>query len=119
MLEYETANPGQDFNDKEAEVFNPDENPARASDVARPNIALANADYITDYRGTRRSDGESRLGSAGSSTMSPVVSRQQPPPARYDGAGGDGHLRPPTDRHETAMRVEEGTMGGNYTVSGL
>lgn len=41
VLEYETANPGADFNEKEAEVFEFDEdNAARAEDVARPNIAL-------------------------------------------------------------------------------
>ncbi|KAF2089953.1 aquaporin-like protein [Saccharata proteae CBS 121410] len=37
-LEYETANPGQDFNEKEAEVFNPDEDPATADDVRRPSL---------------------------------------------------------------------------------
>lgn len=37
-LEYETANPGQDFNDQEAEVFQFDEeNAATGADVARPN----------------------------------------------------------------------------------
>lgn len=119
-LEYETANPGQDFNEKEAEVFTPDENPARASDVQRPNIALANADYVADARGTRSlGSGPSRFGSTGSSTVSPVASRQANP-ARYDGAGGDRHSQPPAlDRFEAATQVEEGTMGGNYTVSGL
>ena len=37
VLEYETANPGQDFNEKEAEVFTFDEdNAATGEDVARP-----------------------------------------------------------------------------------
>ncbi|WPH01421.1 aquaporin-1 [Acrodontium crateriforme] len=39
-LEYETANPGQDFNEKEAEHFDFDEeNAATAADVARPDIS--------------------------------------------------------------------------------
>ena len=38
MLEFETANPGQDFNDREAENFVFDEdNAASAADVARPD----------------------------------------------------------------------------------
>lgn len=119
-LEYETANPGQDFNDKEAEVFNPDENPARASDVARPNIALGTPDFVADQQGLRSpTDGElSRLGSARSSHMSPVTSRYAHP-GRYDGATGEEHLQAPTDGYQHATQVEEGTMGGNYTVSGL
>lgn len=41
MLEYETANPGADFDEKEAEVFHFDEdNTARGSEIERPNIAL-------------------------------------------------------------------------------
>lgn len=40
MLEYETANPGQDFNEHEAEVFEFDEeNAATGNDVMRPNPA--------------------------------------------------------------------------------
>ena len=41
MLEYETANPGADFNEKEAEVFHFDEeNTARGSEIVRPNVAF-------------------------------------------------------------------------------
>jgi len=36
VLEYETANPGQDFNDREMEQFNPDDEPATAEDIRRP-----------------------------------------------------------------------------------
>ncbi|THZ73876.1 aquaporin-like protein [Aureobasidium pullulans] len=51
-LEYETANPGQDFNDKEAEVFQVDEDTATtAADVARPNVAIGRSEYIADGRG--------------------------------------------------------------------
>lgn len=44
ILEYETANPGQDFNEKEAEVFNFDEDTGRAEDVSRPNIQVGAPD---------------------------------------------------------------------------
>ncbi|MCJ1413833.1 hypothetical protein MMC32_000158 [Xylographa parallela] len=43
-LEYETANPGQDFDDREAEVFDPEK------DLTRPNVAVS-PDYIVDNSG--------------------------------------------------------------------
>lgn len=39
--EYQTANPGQDFDDQEAQIFEAPSDPARAKDVARPNAAAA------------------------------------------------------------------------------
>ncbi|KAF2807461.1 aquaporin-like protein [Mytilinidion resinicola] len=36
VLEYETANPGQDFSDQEAAEFDPDDEPADVEDVQRP-----------------------------------------------------------------------------------
>lgn len=39
MLEYETANPGQDLDDKEAQVFNPEVS------TERPNVSAAPVDY--------------------------------------------------------------------------
>ncbi|KAK5133471.1 hypothetical protein LTR08_007713 [Meristemomyces frigidus] len=55
MLEYETANPGQDFNEKEAEVFEFDEeNAATGADVARPIVQIGNPDYVADKSGLRR-----------------------------------------------------------------
>ncbi|KAL1613531.1 Aquaporin-1 [Neofusicoccum ribis] len=44
MLEYETANPGQDFDENEDAAFNPDMHPATREDVRRPDagaIAVA------------------------------------------------------------------------------
>src|ERR1700761_7706265 len=47
MLEYETANPGQDFNEKEADNFEFDEENANsAADVSRPAVV----DAISDSR---------------------------------------------------------------------
>lgn len=125
-LEYETANPGQDFNEKEAEVFNPDDDPVRASEVQRPTVAIGNPDYVVDSQGVRSSrdlDSLNRNRST-ASTVSPVVSRNVP---RYDGATTDQQptapaptRKPvPSDRFSAATQVEEGTMGGNYKVSGL
>ncbi|EME38831.1 hypothetical protein DOTSEDRAFT_48331 [Dothistroma septosporum NZE10] len=51
MLEYETANPGAEFNEHEQEIFeeNHDEdNAATGADVARPNPATVNSD--PDFR---------------------------------------------------------------------
>jgi aquaporin related protein len=38
-LEYETANPGQDFDEHEQELFNPDGDPKSRNEVRRPNAA--------------------------------------------------------------------------------
>jgi len=38
-VEYQTVNPGQDFNDHEAELFEPPPVPATAEEVRRPNVA--------------------------------------------------------------------------------
>jgi aquaporin rerated protein, other eukaryote len=57
--EYETVNPGQDFNDHEAEVFHPPSNPVTAEEVARPNVAAESAPIgnpIDEIVTGRRSD---------------------------------------------------------------
>lgn len=38
LAEYETVNPGQDFNEQENELFQPPENPSSADEVSRPNV---------------------------------------------------------------------------------
>lgn len=40
-VEYQTVNPGQDFDEHEAELFKPPEDPESADQVERPNIAAA------------------------------------------------------------------------------
>ena len=45
MLEYETANPGQDLDDKEAQVFDPEVS------TERPNVTLHQADYVAQPDG--------------------------------------------------------------------
>ncbi|KAJ4988198.1 MIP family channel protein [Stagonosporopsis vannaccii] len=39
MVEYQTVNPGQDFDDHEDALFEPPENPETAEEVERPNVA--------------------------------------------------------------------------------
>ncbi|KAH9865742.1 hypothetical protein J1614_009329 [Plenodomus biglobosus] len=39
LVEYQTINPGQDFDDHEAALFKPPEDPAFAAEVERPNVA--------------------------------------------------------------------------------
>ena len=47
LVEYQTVNPGQDFDDHEAALFQPPEDPETASQVERPNVAaLAMADAM-------------------------------------------------------------------------
>ena len=41
-LEYETANPGQDLDDKEAQVFDPE------VDVTRPNVVLRSGEWVEE-----------------------------------------------------------------------
>ena len=48
MIEYETANPGQDFNDIEATVFDPEK------DTTRPNVTMGPSDYVVDETGQIR-----------------------------------------------------------------
>ena len=109
MLEYETANPGADFNEKEAEVFHFDEdNAADSSDVARPNVTVGNPEYTADNGGVRPSTSQAsgqmlgsdgRIGSSGSNTRSMDQAYREAP--RGDWRGGD-------QRYGDAPRVEQG-----------
>ena len=136
-VEYETANPGQDFNDKEAEVFKTDEEPARASDVTRPNIAVGRSEYIATSEGVYRSQ-DLRESLAPTRSGGSAGAKAARPPARYDGEGHlereDGeelesgqhnagyehdHTAIPLDRYRNGPLAEDGNLGGNYRVSGL
>lgn len=48
VLEYETANPGQDFDDKEAAASRHSQEAARAEDVRRPNARTGYGEYLDD-----------------------------------------------------------------------
>lgn len=146
VLEYETANPGQDFNDKEAEVFSVDEDTAAtAADVARPNIAIGRSEYIADDNGIhqsqdiRQSQGRAPKAPANYNHPSPLPEETSPagrtrsngPRGRYDGADGEKRHSRSTSRthvdnvsaHKDPYRAssdaERGELGGRYRVSGL
>lgn len=117
MLEYETANPGQDFNEKEAEVFTFDEeNAATGSDVARPTVAVGNPDYVADRDGLSPSgsrDGATSLDfgrsmSRGTDTMTPGASG----PARTEMHPGYGDAA-----YRQSPDAEAGGLGGSYRPS--
>ena len=93
VLEYETANPGQDFNDKEAEVFNPDEDPVTAADVARPTVAVGHSEYIMDESGIHRSQDLRDKAGTGSNNAAPprAPARYDNQPTRYDGNESGQH----------------------------
>ncbi|KAI9703182.1 MAG: hypothetical protein M1836_007747 [Candelina mexicana] len=57
-LEYETANPGQDLDEKEAEVFNPDDDVTRPNVTTDPNGNLRRAD--TEHSKSRRNSKNSK-----------------------------------------------------------
>ena len=98
MLEYETANPGADFNEKEAEVFTFDEdNAASAKDVERPNVVAGQPEYVADSSGVRPST--SRSGDQISGTS-----------GRVDGADA-------SEAYRRAPRAEEGELGNSMRAS--
>lgn len=115
VLEYETANPGQDFNEKEAEVFTFDEdNAATGADVARPIVAIGNPDYTADRSGITPSgsrDGATSLDSGHRLGSSAKAQGSGSEPANKD-------LHPGfADSYGHAPNAEEGKLWGNYRPS--
>ncbi|KAK5146621.1 hypothetical protein LTR04_001005 [Oleoguttula sp. CCFEE 6159] len=74
--EYETVNPGQDFNDQEAEMFDPPEDPASAEEVQRPNPTAAAAEDIVSQAAQEivNKVTSNELRASQSSTLSPHLS---------------------------------------------
>ncbi len=108
-LEYETANPGQDLDEKEAEVFNPDD------DVTRPNVTTdangnlqrADTDHSRSRRNSRNSKNSGHSGHnagrpRGHSNSSATKGTYGAPPyntypdAAPRSGGGAGHFPPNT-----------------------
>lgn len=48
LAEYQTVNPGQDFNEQEDELFQPPEDPSTADEVSRPNVTARVAAQVAD-----------------------------------------------------------------------
>ena len=100
MLEYETANPGADFNEKEAEVFTFDEdNAASSHDVARPNVAIGQPDYTADGRGMRPSTSQTG---------------EQVPGSGGRAGGADNTVEA---AYRNAPQAETGDLGSSYRPS--
>jgi hypothetical protein len=105
VLEYETANPGQDFNKQEARAFTFDEdNAVDGTDVlptspeelrvlSRPSTDPDRVGGKTETSGMRSSSGSSN----------------HDLPVNQPGAGA----------YRAGPDAERGELGGNYTVSGL
>ncbi|KAG9958428.1 aquaporin-like protein, partial [Aureobasidium melanogenum] len=114
VLEYETANPGQDFNDKEAEVFQVDEDTAAtAADVARPNVAIGRSEYIADGRGIYHSQDVRQAAAAPRA------------PANYGNTGygnthpsGPAPALPPIKQVSSGEGNPTGSRGYDGTLSG-
>ncbi|KAK3110325.1 Aquaporin-1 [Teratosphaeriaceae sp. CCFEE 6253] len=100
-LEYETANPGQDFNEKEAEVFQFDEeNAATGADVARPVVAIGNPEYVADSLG-----------------LHPTGSRDSAPGSR--GSGEGSHRSAPNSGGSMSPSAMSPTAGPRVPTSGV
>lgn len=85
LLEYETANPGQDFNEQEAEHFDFDEdNAASAADVARPVVPQDSISSTIDRRDTQQMpDYADRRPQSSGAYGSPQVGYGGPPNAGH------------------------------------
>jgi hypothetical protein len=56
ILEYEMANPGQDSDGKEGEVFTLSRDLENLSDGKRPPISLGQSEYVTDESGVQHTE---------------------------------------------------------------
>lgn len=105
ILEFETANPGQDFDDKENELFQPDE-AVTAADVRRPNVATGEPDYVTDGSGTYMSPSRSR---GGDSSRRPGSQSQR---------GPDGNIAAAFDSSATSASHKRGRSSIEQPATG-
>ncbi|KAK5113167.1 hypothetical protein LTR85_010985 [Meristemomyces frigidus] len=144
ILEYETANPGQDFNEKEADVFQFDEeNAATGADVARPIVQIGQPDYVADESGLRPTSTRD-IASSGSGGSYPSGSAGGSPYGSPTGVNGNGAGRTAIEKpvagspaatgpaatatrpdavYNSGPAAEAGAsqqpLGGSYRVSGL
>lgn len=104
LLEYETANPGQDFDEKEAEVLDVDEEHAyTAKDVARPDAL--------EISRSRSAHPNFAQGGGGKDISLPQVNGDRPE-AMHPGYNFQPYAGGPS--------LERGrSLGGHYRVSGL
>lgn len=100
MLEYETANPGQDFNEHEAEAFVFDEdNAAAGADVARPAPAVAAVANCATTNGLRpvssRDAAPARSGMTAASSTAAMGEKELAPWNGASDAENGVAVRPP------------------------
>ncbi|TKA76123.1 hypothetical protein B0A49_03671 [Cryomyces minteri] len=124
--EYETVNPGQDFNDQEAEMFDPPEDPASAEEVQRPNpIAAAAEDIVSqaaqeivnkvasnDLRASQSSTLSPHLSMNEASTVSPRLLPHEGVLPSHEGSLPSREVIPPSYRGFTSPN------GGGDVVTG-
>ncbi|KAK0334551.1 Aquaporin-1 [Friedmanniomyces endolithicus] len=95
MLEYETANPGQDFNEKEAEVFEFDEdNAATGADVSRPTVGVGSPQLGADENALRSIGSHDSAASPLGPSGSPVALGQVPTTLTGPNGNGAGRVAP-------------------------
>jgi aquaporin related protein len=89
IVEYQTVNPGQDFDDHEAALFKPPEDPETAEQVERPNVAAIAAEEAV------RMASRSSQGSGSEREIRGIDDRMESEQPRYVGerelVTGHGH----------------------------
>jgi hypothetical protein len=123
LLEFETANPGQDFNKQEAEVFNFDEdNAISGTDVLPPTaedmrvLSRPTSDIgQVSGPGGNIANLDGLLRSSSSSTKPPRSAGHDYLADHQNVNSGQGANR----AFRASSDAEKGELGGNYTVSGL
>lgn len=91
MVEYQTVNPGQDFDDHEAALFKPPSNPSSATQVERPNVAAIAAEEAVRMASRSSGSGSGHLDGIESRLSGDGYGRQTsqgPPGQRLDNMGG-------------------------------
>jgi len=133
MLEYETANPGQDFNAHEADAFSFDEeNAATASDVLPPTGDVMR--MKSNFSGSDQLHGD---GDRMDTSIADMIARSQRsnslnrtlsagpeyvadhPNVVATATHGAAPAPATTQAFHAGPDAEKGTLGGDYTVSGL
>lgn len=71
MVEYQTVNPGQDFDDHEDALFKPPTNPEFAEEVERPNVAAIAAQEAVRVASNNTDEKEGTFGGIDSTLSSP------------------------------------------------
>jgi aquaporin rerated protein, other eukaryote len=88
--EFQTVNPGQDFDDHETELFNPPKDAVTKEEVARPNVAAETAEEVVQQVTSGRTSPLTSRGRDSDSRSKSVVIGGSTSPKEI----GDGPVRP-------------------------